>query len=498
MNNQISLISQKFTSLLDSINDKLSSYRLVLYFLILLVGWAVAGSFFGQVPYTWHEILISTVWLVGVCWLVNKAISKFLDIPANKESGLITGLILALILSPPKGSAGFAILAAAGAAAIASKYIITYRKSHLFNPAAIGAFTAGEIFHKYPSWWVGTKFMAPLVVIGGLLILRKMKRFSMVGVFLATFILYLIYGTSAGSDLHFLWLEIISTQLLFFAVIMLTEPLTSPTTAQKYIPYAVIVGIFYTASKLKLAPEEALLVGNLFTFTFARSRRYQLRFIRSIKEAEGVYSYLFTIPKKFKFKPGQYMQWTIAHNKTDARGNRRYLTIASSPTEPGLMFTIKQTPSKQSAFKAQLDKLKAGDNMLAGHLEGDFTLPKDQSKKIALLAGGIGVTPFRSMVKYLIDSKQQRDVALIYSTNSPDEIAFEKLFNSAEGSGFYASYVTRGRIDELKIKQLLPDYRQRQFYVSGPYGFVNAVDTALLRLGVPSSEIVTDYFPGYS
>ena len=182
MKNLPSLITQKFTSLLDKINDRFTSYRLVLYFLLALVGWSVLGSFFHQTPYNWHEILVSAVWLVGICWLANKSIARFLDIPANKESDLITGLILTLILSPPQTSTDFAVLAAAAIAAMATKYIITLNKSHLFNPAAAGAFIAGEVFHKYPSWWVGTKFITPLVVIGGLLILRKMKRFTMVGV----------------------------------------------------------------------------------------------------------------------------------------------------------------------------------------------------------------------------------------------------------------------------------------------------------------------------
>jgi ferredoxin-NADP reductase/Na+-translocating ferredoxin:NAD+ oxidoreductase RnfD subunit len=513
--NQPRLITQKFTGLIDRINDKLTSYRLVLYFLLALVGWAMLGSFFhNQVPYSWNEILVSAGWLVGICWLTNKAISKFLDIPANKESDLISGLILALILSPPTTAAGFTVLAAAGVAAMASKYVITLSKSHLFNPAAAGAFIAGEVFHKYPSWWVGTKFMTPLVVIGGLLVLRKMKRFSLVGVFLAVFFLYLIYGTSSGSNLHFLWLELISTQLLFFAVIMLTEPMTSPTSLQKGLPYAGLVGILYTATKLRLSPEEALLLGNLFTFVVARNQRYKLKFIGKLKEAEGIYSYAFSKPRGFKFKPGQYMEWTIAHNKTDSRGNRRYLTISSSPTEPGLMFSVKRpnparpvesaTPARDkrafhgpSSFKQRLDELKPGETILAGHLAGSFTLPKDNSKKIALLAGGIGVTPFRSMVKQLVDSGQQRDIALLYSANSPAEISFQKLFDKAGAVGLRANYVTQGHLDEAKIKNLLPDFTQRRFYVSGPYAFVNVVQSALLKLGVNSSEIVTDYFPGY-
>jgi len=496
MNKQLDIAAQRAGGMIDWLNDKLTSYRLMLYFLLALVAWAFLGSFFNQVPYSWNELAVSAVWIVGIAWLVNKTISRFLDIPANKESYLITGLILTLILAPPKNTADFAVLAAAAAAAIASKYVIALNKSHIFNPAAFGALIAGEVFHKYPAWWVGTKFMTPLVIIGGILVMRKMKRFTMAGVFLAVFLLYLVFGTSFGGSVHFLWLELISTQVLFFTVVMLTEPLTSPAKLNYSLLYAILVGFFYTATRFKLSPEEALLVGNLLTFLLARNRRYQLKFIKRVQEADGIYSYLFSMPKDFRFKAGQYMEWTIAHNKTDSRGNRRYLTIASSPSEPGLMFTIKH-PQPASAFKQKLDELKPGDTMLASRLAGEFVLPPDSSKKIAFLAGGIGVTPFRSMIKYAIDKKQPRDMALLYSASSPDEISFQKLFDGAEEAGLKPHYVTDGHIDKARIRSLLPDYKERIFYVSGPYGFVNAVHNALLELGVAGRQIVTDYFPGY-
>src|SRR4051812_48505987 len=161
--NQLSLIGQVAIGFIDKINDRLTSYRLMLYFLLALLGWGVIGSFFNQVAYNWHEIIISAVWLMAVCWTANKLISRFLDIPSNKESDLITGAILALILTPPTTFRDFALLAAAGIGAMAAKYVIAVYKSHIFNPAAAGAFIAGEVFHKYASWWVGTKFMVPVL-----------------------------------------------------------------------------------------------------------------------------------------------------------------------------------------------------------------------------------------------------------------------------------------------------------------------------------------------
>ncbi|HVS79337.1 MAG TPA: RnfABCDGE type electron transport complex subunit D [Candidatus Saccharimonadales bacterium] len=496
MINPLALALQQFNGLIDRLNDRLTSYRLMLYFLLTLVLWATLGSFFHKVPYNWHEILVSAGWLVLVCWVTNKLLARFLDIPANKESDLISGLILALILQPPQDLHSFVVAAAAGVAAMASKYLIVLRRTHIFNPAAAGAFIAGEVFNYDAVWWVGTKFITPVVVIGGLLVLRKMKRFRMAATFLLVFIGYQLFGNSSGVSLHFVWLALISTQVLFFAVVMLTEPQTSPTTFNRYIPYAVLVAVLYSAVRLKLSPEEALLFGNIFTLVAGANRRYKLKFMSRAAIGGEIYSYTFSRPAGLNWQPGQYMEWAIAHNRTDARGNRRYLTISASPTEKELMFTVKHT-AKVSSFKQRLDQLKAGDTILASHLAGDFTLPKNPNVKVALLAGGVGITPFRSMIKYLIDQNQTRDIALLYSVTTPAELAFKDLFKKAESVGLKSNFIVGEHLDPDKIRAMLTDYKQRTFYVSGPYGFVQAMEQALLKLDIPLHQIITDYFPGY-
>ena len=492
---QLDLTVRKFIRLLDHINDHVTSYRLVLYFLLTILGWAIIGSLFQQVPYTAGEIVISAAWVIAVCWLANLGLSRFLDIPANRESDLITGLILSLILTPAAHGGSYTVVALAAIAAMASKYVITLQKSHIFNPAAVGAFIAGEVFHKYPAWWVGTKFITPVLVIGGLLVLRKMNRFIMFGVFGATFLLYLIYGTNSGSNHHLLWSEIISTQVLFFGLIMLTEPVTSPARFNIGVLYALVVGILYTDSRFQFTPEEALLAGNLLTFLLARNRRYQVKFIKRIEEAENIYSYLFTKPPGFKFRAGQYLEWTVAHSKSDRRGNRRYLTIASSPSEPGLMFTIKQPP-RASAFKQMLSQLKPGDKLLASRLAGSFVLPNNPAQKVAMLAGGVGITPFRSMIKLAIDNKDKRDMILVYTASNQDEFAYRDLFEKARAAGI-AVHLVEERLDAKLITKLLPDFKDRRFYISGPYQFVGAMQNELINLGAASTQLVTDFFPGY-
>lgn len=492
---QLESNGRRLLHLLDRVNDRLTSYRLVLYSLLAMLAWALVGAGLDKVSYSAGTIVLSAVWIIGICWLSNRLISRFLNIPINRESDLITGLILTLILAPATTGAGLAVSTAAALAAMASKFVITYQKAHIFNPAAIGAMLAGAVFHHYPAWWVGTKFITPVVVICGLLILRKMNRFTTFGVFLAFFVLYLIYGTSSGSNLHGLWLEIVSTQVLFFGIIMLTEPQTSPTPLNASIVYALVVGMFYTVTKFKLSPEEALLAGNLLTFIIARNRRYQLTFARSVQEAEGIYSYFFSKPKDFRFLAGQYMEWTVARHKSDSRGNRRYLTITSAPEDNELVFTVK-VPPQPSAFKQSLQRLKPGDKLLAARVAGSFTMPADPAQKVAFLAGGVGITPFHSMIRHTEASKDSRDITLVYSVAKESEFAYRQLFDKLDKDNIRVIYST-DRLDGTKLKQAVNDYKERKFYVSGPLPFVAAMQAQLAQLGVASSQIATDYFPGY-
>lgn len=500
---------QKLLDYIDGFLDGLTSYNLVLYFLIIVAGWAVALGFTNNLPYKGSAIAFSALALVAICWAVNSTVSRFLNIYANRESYLISALILALILPPASTAHGFAVLAAAGVAAMVSKYVITWGNRHIFNPAAVGAYFIGTVMHTYPSWWVGTKSLAPLVFVGGVLIMRKMQRFTMVATFMFIYLAFLIINGHGGSSshIHDLWLGLIGTPVMFFAYIMLTEPLTSPSMMTKYLPYAAAVGLLYSIARLRVSPEEALLIGNALAFAMAPTRRLSLKFLEKRKEADGIYSFVFKAAHKLAYAPGQYLEWTLPERGSDSRGNRRYLTVASSPTESEYIFTVKIPDGKVSSFKKRLSAYKDGDKILASHPAGSFTLPPSTSQKLVFIAGGIGVTPFRSFARYLIDNNQKRDIALLYSAGLPGEFAFKDVFAAA---GFKVLFTItppkdavvnwdghRGPIDGGLIKSALPDWQERTFYLSGPYGFVKAVRQNLLGLGVRPSSIKADYFPGY-
>ena len=114
----------------------------------------------------------------------------------------------------------------------------------------------------------------------------------------------------------------------------------------------------------------------------------------------------------------------------DSRGNRRYFTISSSPTESEIRIGIKFYQNS-SSFKKTLLNLKTGDKVLAGSLSGDFTIANTKEKKFVFVAGGIGITPFRSILKYLIDNNVKKDIILLYSNKLKEEIVYVDVFNSA-------------------------------------------------------------------
>jgi ferredoxin-NADP reductase len=123
-------------------------------------------------------------------------------------------------------------------------------------------------------------------------------------------------------------------------------------------------------------------------------------------------------------------------------------------------------------------------------------MPADPAQKVAFLAGGVGITPFHSMIRHTEASKDSRDITLVYSVAKESEFAYRQLFDKLDKDNIRVIYST-DRLDGAKLKQAVNDYKERKFYVSGPLPFVAAMQAQLAQLGVASSQIATDYFPGY-
>src|SRR4051812_26267510 len=165
--------------LIDNLINRITMYRLLLYYLIFLLGVALVLAFGGALPYDPFALLFSISFLVGVCGITNMIFAKAFGVPANSESVYISALILALIITPVAAYHDLWFLGWSGVLAMASKYILAIRRKHLFNPAALAVALTALTIDQTASWWVGTPVMLPFVLLGGLLIVRKIRRFNM-------------------------------------------------------------------------------------------------------------------------------------------------------------------------------------------------------------------------------------------------------------------------------------------------------------------------------
>lgn len=501
---------------IDTILDKITMYRLLLYYLLMLLAAAMVLSYLGYLSYNPATIAFSAAYLCALCWITNKVFAYVYEVPTNSESSLLTALILSLIITPLATPNNLIFLSAAGGLAIASKYLLTINKQHIFNPAAVAVALTALGAGQSASWWVGSTPLLAFVVVGGLLVVRKIRRFQMVMSFLAVALgatlAYSVIGHSGS--LAELQSTVLHSSLFFMAFVMLTEPATSPATATKQRWYGVLAGLLFPPQvhigRLYSTPELVLVVSNVFSYIMSPKVKLLPKLVERIQQAPDVMDFVFTPGRQFSFKSGQYMEWTLPHSQTDSRGSRRYFTLASSPTEKNLQLGVKFY-NQGSSFKKAMLAMNRDTPIAAGQLSGDFVLPDDPKEKLAFIAGGIGITPYRSMIKYLLDTQDARSVTLLYSERNAGELAYTDVFEAARAQlGTKVVYALtdktpptssrfhHGFISAEMITSEIPDYLERRFYISGPHSMVTAMTTILSDLEVPSSHIKIDFFPGYS
>jgi len=504
---------------IDKKLNGITMYRMAMYYLMAMLAYIVVLSNTGYITYNSFYIVFSVFYITFFTVTLDILLSKVFKATSNVESSYITALILSFIITPPQAILDarflwFAFLSALFAAA--SKYIFAINKKHVFNPVAIAVLLAGILSGQAASWWVGNVYIVPIVLIMGIFLIKKISRITMVMVFLVTVIVSLFVTHMSSSFLNivsFVNEVIFYSPVLFFAFIMLTEPITSPSTTWLRMIYAVMVGFLFNPfihiGTLYFTPEMALITGNIFTYFVNPKTRASLILKEKIQISKNTYSFIFKRGNNFKFKPGQYMEWTLSHKNADNRGNRRYFTIASSPLERDIIIGVKFYPNG-SSFKKSLINMNIGDTIVASQIAGNFVMPDDKNKKLVFLAGGIGITPFISMIKNMIDRGEHRDVVLLYSNSLRENIAYLDVLNKAEDFGINIHYIltdeneevsfygaVKGYIDVEMIKKIIPDYSDRVFYISGPHSVVVASKKMLYKLGLRNSQIKYDFFPGF-
>lgn len=233
---------------------------------------------------------------------------------------------------------------------------------------------------------------------------------------------------------------------------------------------------------------------------------FDSEFAEIIQRTPNIKSFRFPIRTKgVRYRPGQFFFITI---KVKGEEAIHHFSFSSSPTETGYIeFTKRITPSD---FSQELNVMTPGAWANLRGPEGTFTLPRKQ-RRLAFLSGGIGITPLRSMLRYVADKDLDYDVVLLYGNNTFEDIAFREELNQivASRKGVRVEYILSGPefpsgwkgktgfINKDLVGELVPDYMERLFYISGPPRMVIALEEQLTGLNIPQKQLKRDSFTGY-
>lgn len=226
--------------------------------------------------------------------------------------------------------------------------------------------------------------------------------------------------------------------------------------------------------------------------------------------AEGTMAFHFAKPAQFLFTPGQFVDLTLLQpSATDAAGNSRAFSIASAPHEDTIMVA---TRLRDTAFKRELQRMPIGS---AVRMEGPFgklVLHSDQTRPVVLLAGGIGITPFRSMLVHAAQQQSSQRLVLFYSNRRPEDAAFLEELQALQDKNRHYTFVgtmtepeksrqawggETGYLNVGLLTKNLVDIERPIYYVVGPPGMVAAVRTILKEARVEETDIRIEKFAGY-
>ena len=218
-----------------------------------------------------------------------------------------------------------------------------------------------------------------------------------------------------------------------------------------------------------------------------------IRLVRKFTEAGNVVSFIFKPEQAIEWEAGQYLTLTIPD--MPPVNNERTFTISSAPYEKNIQITTRIT---ESQFKQRLNKLEVGEVVEADQFGGDFVW-EDRDEPMIFIAGGIGITPFHSMLKQREHENKQMPVILLYALRDA-EIPFKAEFDrlAAAHPELHIHYLVGERLNTENIQKFIPQIKQSYVYLSGPEHMVDALEESLAELGVSKNHLKQDWFPGYT
>ncbi len=229
-----------------------------------------------------------------------------------------------------------------------------------------------------------------------------------------------------------------------------------------------------------------------------------------VEVAKDTLAFRIEKPAGWTFQAGQYLDMTLLDPpETDSEGNVRSFSIASAPHEATLMVA---TRMRDTAFKRVFKKMPLGTEVMIEPPSGDLILHQDATRPAVFLAGGIGITPFRSMVHWAAEQKLPHRIVLFYSNRRPEDAPFLADLQSLEKDNPNYNLIATmteieqspqvwhgetGFIDQAMLERHLKDAASPIYYIAGPPDMVKALQEMLRKAGVKNDDIRAEEFAGY-
>jgi ferredoxin-NADP reductase len=226
--------------------------------------------------------------------------------------------------------------------------------------------------------------------------------------------------------------------------------------------------------------------------------------------AERTAAFRFEKPSNWTFKAGQYLDMTLLDPaETDAEGNTRTFSIASGPHEDTLMVA---TRMRDTAFKRMLKTMPLGSAVKIEGPSGTLTLHNNVARAAVFLAGGIGITPFRSIVSRAAKERLPHRIYLFYSNRRPEDAPFLDELQALEeenpnyklvacmtemAKSHQSWHGEVGPIDREMLLRYLKDAVSPIYYLAGPPGMVKGLHATIIEAGVDDDNIRAEEFAGY-
>jgi len=221
------------------------------------------------------------------------------------------------------------------------------------------------------------------------------------------------------------------------------------------------------------------------------------------KVTPSVYTYWLRPERRVRFDAGQFIEIYVPHSPVDNRGDWREFSLSSSPNDAELSITTNFFENG-SSYKKALRVLLPGTEVTFKEPMGDFVLPKDQTTPLVFVAAGLGTMPYVSMLTWLKERGEQRPIQLIHSVSKTTDFLFNNVWQDYDLE--FVPIVTRpdaswagvtGRLDAQKLLALIGPVENKLVYLAGPQSLIEPMFNNLLSAGIPRSQLLLDYYPGY-